>query len=81
MSHTDTDPRARQILSRGFRRLSGERRLAMALEMSEECRDLARIGLRTRAPGISAEEVEQRVARAYVGEGLLVRIQNRPRRT
>lgn len=54
-----------------YRQMTGEERLAIALRLHELSCDVAREGIRSQNPGISAEEVEQklkeRIQLAYEG--------------
>ena len=74
MRVSDTTPAARRFQTEGFMALSAGERLRMALEMSEEFRDLARAGVASRRPDLDAAGVESEVARIYVGRQLYDRV-------
>ena len=52
---TDTTPAAELRQHEIFRQMSGERRLLMAMEFSDQIRDIAMEGLRRRHPSASEE--------------------------
>lgn len=74
MSLTDTHPRARAILTSRFRAVGQERCLQMALQMSDEFREVAIAGVRSRNPTASDTDIQREVARLYLGRELADRI-------
>ena len=67
---TDTSPRTAQVRSQLFRALSPAQKSAMVEEMSEEARELARIGIRRRHPEYSVPDVEHALHRLLLGDAL-----------
>jgi hypothetical protein len=76
---SDTHARARAFLTARFRQRGDGERLAMAMAMSEEMRDVARSGARVRLPGATADDVELAVAELYLGRELLEKVLARRR--
>lgn len=71
---TDTTPAARSVLTRLYQAAGPEKRLQMALQMSEECRRITVSGIRTRTPEATEDQVRWEVARLYLGEELARRV-------
>lgn len=74
---TDTDPRARAILTARFREAGGAWRLATALRMSEELRAVGASGVRARRPELTEPEVRLAGARLYLRPELADRVLGR----
>jgi hypothetical protein len=55
---TDTTPAAQKRQHEIFRRMSGERRLLLAMAFSDQIRDIAIEGLRQRHPSASEEALK-----------------------
>jgi hypothetical protein len=55
---TDTTPAAQKRQHEIFRRMSGERRLLLAMAFSDQIRDIAMEGLRRRHPSASEEALK-----------------------
>jgi hypothetical protein len=55
---TDTSPAAELRQHEIFRQMSGERRLLLAMEFSDQIRDIAMEGLRRRHPSASEEALK-----------------------
>ena len=70
MALTDTSARTAQVRSQLFRALSPAQKSAMVEEMSEEARELARIGIRGRHPEYGTDDVEHALHRLLVGDAL-----------
>jgi hypothetical protein len=69
----DTAPEAAHVQLAVLQRLGGERRLAMALQMTSALRRLVAAGVRGRHPEYSAEQVRLAVSRLTLGEELFHR--------
>jgi hypothetical protein len=55
---TDTTPSAQKRQHEIFKRMSGERKLLLAMEFSDQIRDIAMEGLRRRHPSASEEALK-----------------------
>jgi hypothetical protein len=55
---TDTTPAAQKLQHEIFRRMSGERRMLLAMSFSDQIRDIAIEGLRRRHPSVSEENLK-----------------------
>jgi hypothetical protein len=55
---TDTTPAAEERQHEIFRQMSGERKLLLAMEFSDQIRDIAMEGLRRRHPSASEEALK-----------------------
>lgn len=64
---TDTDPAVARLIVDGYRRMTAERRLVLAAEMSVAVHDLLLAGLRHRHPGADEKELTCRAAEIYLG--------------
>lgn len=53
----DTQPEAHAVQAAIYRRMSGERRVALMFEMSEEAREITLAGLRRQHPGLDEREI------------------------
>lgn len=69
-SITDTDPEAERVQLELLRRATPERRLRLALSLTESVLGLSRRGLAARMPGASDEEVGLRFVELHYGQGL-----------
>jgi hypothetical protein len=70
MSSSDTSAAAREVHAQVFRRMSVADKAAMVEQMSNETRELARTGIRSRHPGYTADEVEHALHRLLLGDEL-----------
>jgi hypothetical protein len=52
----DTDPEARRVQLEVYRRMTPQRRVELAIEMSEEARAISLAGIRSRKPNLDAEQ-------------------------
>jgi hypothetical protein len=69
----DTTPDAAAMQQLVFRRMTGDQRVRMAAQMSEDAREISRCGIRTRHPEYSPVEVEQALRRLLLGDDLVRR--------
>jgi hypothetical protein len=67
---TDTDPEAERIQLELLRRATPERRLRLALSLTESVLALSRGGLAQKMPGASDEEIGVRFVELHYGAGL-----------
>lgn len=74
---TDTTPAAEERQLEIFKRMSGERRLLLAMEFSNQIREIAMEGLRRRHPSVSEENLKA----IYFKEMFGVTITHRAERT
>ena len=74
MAIMDTDRRSHDVLVDGFRRLTPETRLRMALRMSNDVRILSRTGIRHRHPEYSELDLDDALRVLLVGEDLFRRL-------
>jgi hypothetical protein len=63
----DTSPGAAAVQQDVFRRMSTEKRLRLALEMSESLRNIALAGLRSRRPELDADGLTRELMRIMYG--------------
>jgi hypothetical protein len=70
----DTTPEAARVQFDVFRRMSPERRLELALEMSRSLRQLVASGVRSRHPDYTEEQVRLAVARLTLGHELFAKV-------
>jgi hypothetical protein len=63
----DTSPRAAAVQQDIFRRMTTEKRLQLALEMSESLRNIALAGLRSRRPELDADGLTRELMRIMYG--------------
>ncbi len=73
----DTSPTALDRQRDAFRRMTPEQRVALAVEMSEEIRDVTEAGIRHRHPALTDDEVRAALAAIFLGRGAAG--QRRPR--
>lgn len=66
----DTDPDVHAVQVRLLRARTGEQRLQMALQLSEDIRAIRRDGIRARHPEYSAAEAEWALRRLVHGDAL-----------
>ena len=71
MIPADTRSEAHRAQIDAYRRMSGTRRVQIALEMSEATRQLAADGIRFRHPDYTAQEVQDALFRLMYGEEML----------
>lgn len=69
----DTSPAAHEVQVSWNRRLGPAGRVALAFEMSEAVREIARAGIRSRHPTYTAEEVRFALIRLLYGDDLFRR--------
>ncbi len=74
MKPMDTSQDALNAQFEVLRELGPERRLRMALGMSDSARQLARAGIRLRHPGYNERQIETAVRRLVLGEDLADRV-------
>lgn len=74
MRPSDTSPEAHEIQKRVWRRLGPAGRIALAVRMSEDLRDVTRAGIRQRHPAYTSDEVELALRMLLWGEAMFVRI-------
>lgn len=67
---TDTDPAVVRLIAEGYRRMTPERRLELAGEMSEALDELVLAGLRLRHPTADEAELRLRLAEIRLGREL-----------
>jgi hypothetical protein len=70
----DTTPDAAAMQRAVLRRMSGDQRVRLAAQMSEDAREISRSGIRARHPEYSAIEVEQALRRLMLGDDLVRRV-------
>jgi hypothetical protein len=63
----DTSPEAAAVQQDIFRRMTTEKRLQLALEMSESLRNIALAGLRSRRPELDADGLNRELMRIMYG--------------
>lgn len=63
----DTSPGAAAVQQDIFRRMTTEKRLRLALEMSESLRNIALAGLRSRRPELDADGLTRELMRIMYG--------------
>jgi hypothetical protein len=63
----DTDPVARAIQQDIIRRMTPEKRIRLALEMSDSVRNVALAGLRSRQPELTPQELSRELLRIMYG--------------
>lgn len=69
----DTSPDAFRVQQEVWRRMGPERRLSLAVSMSEDVRALSRAGIAARHPDYDAEEVRWAEFRLHLGNDLFAR--------
>ena len=66
----DTTPEAHAVQMSLYRRLTGGERIALALRLSDDVREVARAGIRARHPAYVRSEVEDALRRMILGDVL-----------
>ncbi len=66
----DTEPDAWEVQCEIWKRLTEEDKLRIALELSQNMREMAVAGAKLRLPGATPEEIQSAVARLMLGEEL-----------
>lgn len=66
----DTTPEAWEVQTQIWRRMSGQEKIELAFEMSENVRQIAAAGVRQRHPGYSDDDVRLAVIRLTLGDAL-----------
>lgn len=74
MLPSDTTPEAAALQMAVLRRLSPGQRIELALEMSQQAREISAEGWRRRHPGSTRAEAERAIARLLLGEELARRV-------
>lgn len=69
----DTSPDAFRVQQEVWKRMGPERRLSLAVSMSEDVRALSRAGIAARHPEYGAEEVRWAEFRLHLGDELFSR--------
>jgi hypothetical protein len=64
---SDTHPEIAKRMQEMFRRMGPERRVQMAIQMSDDVRALALAGIRMRKPGLSREDENRELMRVMYG--------------
>ncbi len=70
MRPRDTSPEARRVQLEAYRRMGPERRVALAIELSNQAREIALAGIRARNPELSQSEAQRILSRRTLGEEL-----------
>ncbi len=70
MGVSDTSVSAAHVRSAVFRRMTVSEKASMVEQMSEEARELARCGIRSRHPEYNSTNVEHALHRLLVGDSL-----------
>ena len=70
MRPPDTSPDALAVQVDAYRRMGGEGRVAMLAAMSDEVREIALAGIRSRHPTYSESEVHDALHRLLLGDEL-----------
>lgn len=65
----DTSTRALERQRDAFRRMTLEQRVALAVEMSDEIREVTEAGIRHRHPALTDDEVRVALAAIILGRG------------
>jgi hypothetical protein len=66
----DTTPEAHAVQMAIYRRMSGDRRVALLEQMSEEAREITRAGLRRQFPELDEREIIHRERQRRLGAAL-----------
>lgn len=72
--HSDTSREARELQDAIWQRLGPFGRVALAIRMSEDLREVTRAGIRQRHPGYSEREVELALRRLMWGDALFASV-------
>jgi hypothetical protein len=73
MKPADTSTTAYAVQLARYRQMSGSERVELAVQMSEDAREIARAGIRARHPTYSASDVEHALRRLILGDDLFRR--------
>jgi hypothetical protein len=73
MKARDTSAPAEAAQLAAYRRMSGEQRVAIASNLSEDVREIARAGIRARHPNYDEEQVRFALFRMLLGDELFGR--------
>src|SRR5262249_46204355 len=73
MSARDTSASAESAQLAAYRRMSGEQRVSIAANLSEDVREIARAGIRARHPTYDEEQVRYALFRLLLGEEVFSR--------
>lgn len=71
---TDTDPQTEAMRLQLFRRMSPQKRLALAVGWSTSLRRLSRAAVRQEFAGLSEEALRQKFAERWLGRELAARV-------
>lgn len=74
MRPLDTHPEAYRVQIEALRRMSPDRRMAIAVELTEEVRRIAADGVRERHPDYDDETVGRALFRLFYGDELYRRV-------
>jgi hypothetical protein len=66
----DTSPEATRAQIAVYRRMGAERRAAIALQMSEDARQISAAGIHSRHPEYGADEIRHALNRLILGDEL-----------
>ncbi|MCA9544952.1 MAG: hypothetical protein KC613_11200 [Myxococcales bacterium] len=70
MRALDTSDEAARVQRMLWRRMGPERRVELAVRMSEDAREISRAGIRARHPDYSEAQVELALRRVLLGDAL-----------
>lgn len=73
MKPADTSTAAHAAQIARYRRMSGSQRVELAVQMSEDAREIARAGIQARHPTYTAADVECALRRLILGDDLFRR--------
>ena len=73
MKARDTSDAAHAAQIARYRRMTGDERVRLAVEMSEDAREIARCGIRARHPEYTPVDVEHALRRQLLGDDLFKR--------
>jgi hypothetical protein len=74
MRPLDTPPESHRVQIEAFRRMSPDRRTAMAVEITDEVRKVAADGVRQRHPDYDAATVRLALLRLFYGDEVFRRV-------
>ena len=74
VTHGDTSEAARTAQIEALRRLGPSERLRLAIEMSEDARQISVDGERRRHPSLTSDQARRAVAQRVWGEALAARV-------
>jgi hypothetical protein len=70
VSRPDTSDKASLVVVQVLQKMTGGQRVDLAVEMSEESREIARCGIRSRHPAYTPSEIEHALHRLLLGDDL-----------